>query len=178
MLFSWSLWAQHFFWNASEYKSILLLGLGFEAHAFFRPKPWILERTVAAEYPVDTLFSMALQCQVKDAFSATQDKSDVKKVQALITVCAVEWSSMLNILSLVSIIISWPIFVSLFPIVKLSDFVSLNYLATTFLNLATVFLWKSANADVDFFSISSPADPTIRARRRGSNEDPIVCSDH
>ena len=47
---------------------------------------------------------------------------------------------MLNILSLVSIIISWPIFVSLFPIVKLSDFVLLNFLATTFLNLGTVFL--------------------------------------
>ena len=43
---------------------------------------------------MDTLFSMALQCQVKDAFSATQDKSEAIKVQALITVCAVEWSSM------------------------------------------------------------------------------------
>ena len=60
---------------------------------------------------MDTLFSMALQCQVKDAFSATQDKSEAMKVQALITVCAVEWSSMLNILSLASII-SWPIFFS------------------------------------------------------------------
>ena len=57
---------------------------------------------------MDTLFSMALQCQVKDAFSATQDKSEAMKVQALITVCAVEWSCMLNILSLASII-SWPI---------------------------------------------------------------------
>ena len=32
---------------------------------------------------MDTLFSMALQCQVKDAFSATQDKSEAIKVQAL-----------------------------------------------------------------------------------------------
>ena len=31
-------------------------------------------------------------------------------------------------------------FLSLFPIVKLSDFVLLNYFATTFFSLATVFL--------------------------------------
>ena len=34
-----------------------------------------------------TLFSMALQSQVQDAFSATQDKSEAMKVQALPTVC-------------------------------------------------------------------------------------------
>ena len=27
------------FWKAMEYKSILSLGLGFKAHAFFHPKP-------------------------------------------------------------------------------------------------------------------------------------------
>ena len=60
---------------------------------------------------MDTLFSMALQCQVKDAFSATHDKSEAMKEQVLIAVWAVEWSSMLNILSLASIIL-WPIFFS------------------------------------------------------------------
>ena len=38
---------------------------------------------------------------------------------------------MLNVLSLASII-SWPIFFSLFPVAKLSDFVLLNYLAAVF----------------------------------------------
>ena len=90
---------------------------------------------------MDTIFSVALQCQVKDAFSATQDKSEPMKVQALITVFAGEWSSMLNILSLGSVI-SRPIFFSVFPIVKLCDFVLLNYSATTFFNLATVFCLK------------------------------------
>ena len=33
-----------------------------------------------------TLFSMALPCQVQDAFSATQDKSEAMKVHALATV--------------------------------------------------------------------------------------------
>ena len=82
---------------------------------------------------MDTLFSMALQCQVKDAFSATQDKSEAMKVQALTTVCAGEWSS---------IIISQPIF-SLFPIVKLSYFAILNYMTTTFFNLASSFSLKN-----------------------------------
>ena len=41
---------------------------------------------VDAGYAVDTLFSMALQCQVKEAFSATQDKSEAMKVDALTTV--------------------------------------------------------------------------------------------
>ena len=58
---------------------------------------------------MDTIVSMALQCQVKDAFSATQGKSEAVKVQALITVCTGEWSSMLYILSLSSIILR-PIF--------------------------------------------------------------------
>ena len=35
----------------------------------------------------DILFLMALQCQVQDAFSAIQDKSEAMKVQALTTVC-------------------------------------------------------------------------------------------
>ena len=48
---------------------------------------------------MDNLFSMALQCQVKDAFSATQDKSQAMKVKALTTVCTGERSSMLNIVS-------------------------------------------------------------------------------
>ena len=72
---------------------------------------------------MDTLFSMALQCQVKDAFSATQNKSEAMKVHS---VCAGEWSSMLNIVSCVHN------FFSLFPIAKLSDFVLLNHLATVF----------------------------------------------
>ena len=61
-----------------------------------------------------TLFSTALQCQVKDAFSVTQDKSGLKKVKALTTVCAGERSSMLNIVScyLLMSIISWPFFFS------------------------------------------------------------------
>ena len=66
---------------------------------------------------MDTTFSMFLQCQVKDGLSATQDKSEAMKVQALTTVCAGGWSS----------IISQPIF-SLFPIVKLSYFAILNYM--------------------------------------------------
>ena len=33
-----------------------------------------------------TLYKVALQCQVQD-FSATQDKSEAMKVQAVITVC-------------------------------------------------------------------------------------------
>ena len=36
---------------------------------------------------METLFSMTLQCQAKDAFSATQDKSEAMKVQTLTTVC-------------------------------------------------------------------------------------------
>ena len=43
-------------------------------------------------------------------------------------------------------------------LLKLSDFVLLNYLATTFFNLATVFLWKSPNGDFEIFSISSPVE--------------------
>ena len=64
---------------------------------------------------MDTIVSMALQCQVKDAFSATQGKSEAVKVQALITIYTGEWSSMLNILSLPSII-SRPIFFPFFPL--------------------------------------------------------------
>jgi len=45
---------------------------------------------------VDTLFSMALQCEVKDAFSATQDKSESMKVEALTIVCAGELSSFVH----------------------------------------------------------------------------------
>ena len=45
---------------------------------------------------MDTLFSMALQYQAKDTLSATQHKSEAMKVQALSTVCAGEWSSLLN----------------------------------------------------------------------------------
>ena len=62
---------------------------------------------------MDALFSMALQYQVQDAFSATQDKSEAMKVQAVTYVCAGEWSSTWNILSLASIM-----FFSLFPIGK------------------------------------------------------------
>ena len=80
---------------------------------------------------MDTLFSMALQCLVNDPFSTSQDKSEAMKLQPLTTVCVGQWSPMLNILSLASIILR-PIFFSLFPIVKLSDFVLLNYLANTF----------------------------------------------
>ena len=40
------------------------------------------------------IFSMALQFQAKEEFSATQDKSEAVKVQALTTACAGEWSSM------------------------------------------------------------------------------------
>ena len=49
-------------------------------------------------------------------------------------------------------------FLALFPIVKLSDFVLLNYLATTFFNLATVFSLKVAKWRLGIFcsSISSP----------------------
>lgn len=72
-----------FFWKAAEYKSILSLGLAFEARAFFHPKPWIIKSSVDLGYSVDTLFWMALQCQVKDALSATQYKSEAMKVQAL-----------------------------------------------------------------------------------------------
>ena len=50
---------------------------------------------------MDTLFSMALQCQVKDAFSATQDKSESIEVEALTIVCAGELSPLLNIVSFV-----------------------------------------------------------------------------
>ena len=64
-------------------------------------------------------------------------------MQALITVCAVGWSSVLNILPLACVILVANFFY-LFPIVKLSDFVLLNYLATTFLNLVTVFSLKVA----------------------------------
>jgi len=67
-----------------------------------------------------------------------QDKSGAMKVQALITVCVGEWLSMLNIQFHVSMILQ-PIFFLSFPIVKLSDFGFLNYLATTYFNLATVF---------------------------------------
>lgn len=81
------------------------------------------------------------------------------KVQGLITVCAVEWSSVLNILPLACVILVANFF-SLFPIVKLSDFVLLNYLATTFLNLVTVFFFESRQMAF-FFRISSPADATI-----------------
>ena len=55
-----------------------------------------------------TVFSMDLQYQCKYGFSATQDKNGAMKVQALITVCAGEWLSMLNILFHVSMIL-WPI---------------------------------------------------------------------
>ena len=48
--------------------------------------------------------------------SPTQDKIEVMKVQALTTVCAGDWSSMLNILAIASII-SRPIFCP-FPIVN------------------------------------------------------------
>ena len=100
---------------------------------------------------MDTSFSMALQCQVRDAFSATQDTADESAGLNIITVCA---------------IILWPIFFSLFSIVKLSDIRLLNYLATTFLNLVTVFSLKVGKWRRGiFFSISSPADLTIRARR-------------
>ena len=51
---------------------------------------------------------MALQCQVKDSFSTTQDKSEVMKVQALITICAVELSFMLNILLVRSMFTFYP----------------------------------------------------------------------
>ena len=64
---------------------------------------------------------------------------------------------MLNIMSL-AFIISQPLFFSHFPIVKLSDFVSLNYLATTFFNVATVFSLKVANfepGNYDIFPITT-----------------------
>ena len=70
---------------------------------------------------MDTLVSRALQCQVKDAFSATQDKSETMNVQALTIVCAGEWSSLMNIRTLASIIL-WPIF---FLFVPLSNYLIL-----------------------------------------------------
>ena len=75
--------------------------------------PVFKEGSVDAGYPVDTIFSMALQCQAEDAFSAMKDKCKVVKVQALTTACAGEWLSMLNILALASVI-SRSIF-SLYP---------------------------------------------------------------
>ena len=42
-------------------------------------------------------------------------------------------------------------FLSLFPIVKLSDFVLLNYLATTFLHLGIVFSLKVAKWRLGIF---------------------------
>ena len=44
-------------------------------------------------------------------------------------------------------------FLSLFPIVKLSDFVLLKYLATTFFNLASVFPLKVAKWRLGFFAV-------------------------
>ena len=38
------------------------------------------EGSVDVGYPVDTIFSVALQCQAEDAFSATQAKSEAVKV--------------------------------------------------------------------------------------------------
>ena len=70
-----------------------------------------------------TVFSMDLQCQCKYGFSATQDKNGAMKVQALITVCAGEWLSMLNILFHVSMIL-WPIYFLVFP---LSNYLILGY---------------------------------------------------
>ena len=82
-------------------------------------------------YPVDT-FKLLFNVKLKMAFFATQDESEAMKVQALTTVCAGEWSS----------IISQPIFY-LFPIVKLSYFAILNYMTTTFFNLASSFSLKN-----------------------------------
>ena len=72
-------------------------------------------------------FSMALQCQVKDAFSVIQDKSEAMKVEALTTVCAGEWWCMLNNYSVSCIHNFVAKFLPLFPNVQLSDFVLLKY---------------------------------------------------
>ena len=72
---------------------------------------------------MDTLFSTALQCQVKDAFSATQDKSEVMKVQALRDYCLCR-RVVIHVEYSVSCVHNFAAnFLSLFPIVKLSDFV-------------------------------------------------------
>ena len=112
---------------------------------------------VDAGYAVDTLFSMALQCQVKEAFSATQDKSEAMKVQAF-NYCLCR-RVVVHVEYYVSCLHSFTAtFFSHFPIVKLSDFVSLNYLATTFFNVATVFSLKVANfepGNYDIFPIAT-----------------------
>ena len=89
---------------------------------------------------------MALQCQVKDAFSTTQNKSEAMKVQALTTVCAGEWSSMLNIVSCVNNFAAISFF--FFP---LSNYLILCYWTTW----RPFFLWKTPNGDLEFFSILS-----------------------
>ena len=101
---------------------------------------------------MDTLFSTALQCQVKDAFSATQDKSEAMKVQALRNYC---WCRrvVIHVEYSVSCVHNFVAnFLSFFPIVKLSDFVLLNDLATTFFNLSTtVFSLKVAKWRLGIF---------------------------
>lgn len=79
----------------------------YAEHAVFK------ESSVEAGYPEDTIFSMTLQRHAEDVFSVTSDRCEAVKMQALTTACAGEWSSMLNILALASVI-SRPIF-SIYP---------------------------------------------------------------
>ena len=86
---------------------LLVTGELFFNANYYAEHPIFKKSCGDAGCPVDTLFS------TERSFSETQDKCETVKVQALSTCCAGEWSSLLNILALASVI-SRPIF-SLYP---------------------------------------------------------------
>ena len=101
---------------------------------------------------------MALQCQVKDAFSTTQDKTEFNYCLCSRVVVHVKCS--------VSCIHNFVAnFFPLFHVAKLSDFVLLNYLATTSLNLATVFSLKVSKWRHGIFFDFEPCRPNYTSKK-------------
>lgn len=70
---------------------LLVSGELFFNADYYSEHPVFKESSVDAGYPVDTIFSMALQRQAEVAFSVTMDKCEAVKVQALTTACAGGW---------------------------------------------------------------------------------------
>ena len=69
---------------------LLVAGEFFFNADYYAELPVFKESSVDTGYTVDTIFSMALSRQAEDAFSATKDKCEAVKVQALTTICAGE----------------------------------------------------------------------------------------
>ena len=139
------------FRKAAEYKSILSLGLAFEAHAFFHPK--LNHELFQVRLMPDILWILYFQWlfNVKLKTPFPQHKIKVKRWKCILFVQ--ESGHPCWILSLVS--------VTSFLFFPLSNYLILCY-------------WKTPNGDFEFFSISSPVTE-VKAMQLTILKHPNLC---